>query len=307
MLSISSEEPHLLKFLQIDAEIEALSPETLETITEIRCGFVSNADQLIAFLARCPSLTTLQCGTVIPCGIQNPIPSSCIPLLKSFTGPLELASALVPGRPLEEVSAFSLSGGQWQNVTETARVIAQGAGQLRHLHIGVIDWLDGCIGEIASLVPHLKCLIVFVHVLPKVIFDANNHMYLPLLTIGRFKDWFRNHISEVLSLLPALDSIGVYGVEMEGPPPEEELKVQRRILESVRAAYPRLVHVRFKKDIRWSANREGQWTATYHDRYKRRLTCISPLDYLEPEVTFPRTSKSGICPSGSLSSPPSTF
>lgn len=293
--SLSPDEPHVLKIQKVDAEIESLSLEILEGITEIRCGFITEGDRFISFLTRCPKLTNLWCGTVIPSDPQNPVPASCIPLLERFTGPLDLAQALVPGRPLEEISAFSMSGGgqQIQDVTDIARLMARGTKQLRHLQIGILRWHDGRIGKLAFLSPRLESLVLFVRDLQKVRLRSYYLAFI-LLTASLPKDWLQTHITQLLNLMPRLCRIGAYGVELDGPPLEEELNIQRQILESARAAYPRLTHARFKRDIQWSADREGHWTATYHDSCKRKLTCLSPLDYLAPEVTCPRSSESTI-------------
>lgn len=164
----ASTTPHLLVIPRPDPELDNLPPKKLKALTEIRVGHIVNNSELIKFLSRCPNVDTLWCGETWQPARKDQITPKLLPSLRIFTGPLETARLLVPGRPLEEVSAFASSSCEPQeDVVTVAKLMTAGTAQLRHLQIGVFMWQEGCLEEIASLSPHLESLVVFVRGLPK--------------------------------------------------------------------------------------------------------------------------------------------
>lgn len=172
---------HALDIRHLDSEVEDLSTKELEALVEIRIGYVPNSVQLVSFLSRCPNVGTLWWGETSQHPRVDQIPANCLPLLRKFTGPLEIAKLLIPGRPLEDVSAFTSAFRKPLDVTIITKLMTAGTFPLRHLHIGIVVWREGCLDEIATLCCQLESLVVFVRELPKVILFHLPHVSVFLL------------------------------------------------------------------------------------------------------------------------------
>lgn len=93
------------------------------------------------------------------------------------------------------------------------------------------------------------------------------------------QDWLLLNLVHVLELFPTVHAVGLYPTEAGGPPIEAELERQREIVETSHVKYPVLAHVRFKRDASWAVDFNGQWVATYHGMWGKRMVVSSPLKY----------------------------
>lgn len=98
-----------------------------------------------------------------------------------------------------------------------------------------------------------------------------------------------------MPLLPCLRSIKVVaGPEGNGPPPEETLNEQLRVLRAAHNIQPRLEEVAFLEDVTWIADDTGFWVAVYHSM--GRITYLTPKpDTRVGAIRAPQIRSTSVC------------
>ncbi|EIW85956.1 hypothetical protein CONPUDRAFT_148087 [Coniophora puteana RWD-64-598 SS2] len=119
-------------------------PQRFERLTSLTAGVrATSADVFFAFLHKCPHLRRLALSrdSIIPAVLfpAHLDPDTVVPRLREVFVPLNVAYALVPGRPVERVNIHHRAGEfhDLGSIVEALRAFGRAAVPLRHLSVTV--------------------------------------------------------------------------------------------------------------------------------------------------------------------------
>lgn len=140
-------------------------PRTLDNIEELSFAAAARgvpATQLFQLAAACPKVTSITTRGGHPQD-ELPVPSpqsNLAPLLSKFQGPIGVAAALVPGRPVKEVAVrIALAPGldfEWPR--ENLIPLTMGSVALQTLELDTLPWKDEAMDTIFELFPLVQTL-----------------------------------------------------------------------------------------------------------------------------------------------------
>lgn len=120
--------------------------------------YEGSLDRVITFTSACPNLQRLD---ITSASVTEPspfVPREAAPALREIRGPLNAISVLVPGRPVERITAFGQFNRKYDCSKDTLGPLVRGAVAVKELVLHPVRWKPGAMDVLFELFPNLEVL-----------------------------------------------------------------------------------------------------------------------------------------------------